>query len=58
MAKSLSRCEEWITKLFMFSRQMCKHKCKHIPSLILGMHPANERLRYFVKTSLIAWAQT
>ena len=26
--------------------------------LILGLHPANERQRYFVKLSLIGWAQT
>ena len=26
--------------------------------LILGLHPANERRRYFVTTSLIGWAQT
>ena len=26
--------------------------------LILGLHPANERWRYFVMTSLIGWAQT
>ena len=25
--------------------------------LILGLHPANERRRYFVATSLIGWAQ-
>ena len=25
--------------------------------LILGFHPANERRRYFVTTSLIGWAQ-
>ena len=25
--------------------------------LILGLHPANERRRYFVTTSLIGWAQ-
>ena len=28
-----------------------------IPGLILGMHPANERRRYFVTTSLIGRAQ-
>ena len=26
--------------------------------LILGLHPANERHRYFVTMSLIGWAQT
>ena len=26
--------------------------------LILGLHPANERRRYFVTTSLIGWVQT
>ena len=26
--------------------------------LILGLHPANERLRYFIMTSLIGWAYT
>ena len=26
--------------------------------LIIGLHPANERWRYFVTTSLIGWAQT
>ena len=26
--------------------------------LILGLRPANERRRYFIKTSLIDWAQT
>ena len=25
---------------------------------VLGLHPANERQRYFVTTSLIGWAQT
>ena len=25
--------------------------------LILGLHPANERLRYFVTTSFIGWVQ-
>ena len=25
--------------------------------LILGLHPANERWRYFVTTSLIGWVQ-
>ena len=29
-----------------------------IPGLILGLHPANERRRYNVTLSLIAWAQT
>ena len=29
-----------------------------MPELILGLHPANERRRYKVTTSLIAWAQT
>ena len=29
-----------------------------ITGLILGLHPANERRRYFVTTSLIGWAQT
>ena len=35
-------------------------KCKYISmsKLILGLRPANERLRYFVTTSLIGWAQT
>ena len=28
-----------------------------ITGLILGLHPANERRRYFVTTSLIGWAQ-
>ena len=28
-----------------------------MPRLILGLHPANERRRYFVTTSLIGWAQ-
>ena len=28
-----------------------------IAGLILGLHPANERRRYFVTTSLIGWAQ-
>ena len=26
-------------------------------ALALGLHPANERRRYFVTTSLIGWAQ-
>ena len=30
----------------------------HLSGLILGLHPANERRRYFVTTSLICWAQT
>ena len=29
-----------------------------LTGLILGLHPANERRRYFVTTSLIGWAQT
>ena len=28
-----------------------------ITGLILGLHPANERRRYFVTTSPIGWAQ-
>ena len=28
------------------------------PGLILGLHPVNERQRYFVKTSLTGWVQT
>ena len=28
------------------------------PWLIPGLHPANERRRYFVKTPLISWVQT
>ena len=28
-----------------------------ISGLILGLHPANERRRYFVTASLIGWAQ-
>ena len=28
------------------------------PGLVLGLHPTNERRRYFVTTSLIDWAQT
>ena len=31
---------------------------KYITELILGLHPANERRRYKVTPSLIAWAQT
>ena len=30
----------------------------YIAGLILGLHTANERRRYFVMTSLIGWAQT
>ena len=30
----------------------------HIPGLILGLHPANERCRYKVMLYLIGWAQT
>ena len=29
-----------------------------IPGVILGLHPANERRRYFVTASLIGWVQT
>ena len=29
----------------------------YVSGLILGLHPANERCRYFVMASLIAWAQ-
>ena len=28
------------------------------PEISLGMHPANERRRYIVTTSLIGWAHT
>ena len=28
-----------------------------LPGLILGLHPANERRRYFVTPSLIGWVQ-
>ena len=28
-----------------------------VTGLILGLHPANERRRYFVTTSLIGWVQ-
>ena len=31
---------------------------RHLPGLILGLHPTNERQRYCVATSLIGWAQT
>ena len=31
--------------------------CWGAPGLILGLHPANERRRYFVTTSLIGWDQ-
>ena len=34
--------------------------CQHVSTkntLILGLHPANERRRYFVTASLIGWAQ-
>ena len=30
----------------------------YIAVLILGLHPANERRRYIVTTSLTGWAQT
>ena len=29
-----------------------------VSGLILGLHPANEKQRYFVTLSLIGWAQT
>ena len=34
-----------------------KEACGITPGLILGLGPANERMRYFVTTSLIGWAQ-
>ena len=34
------------------------HAGNHVAGLILGLHPANERRRYFVSTSLIGWTQT
>ena len=30
----------------------------HNAELILGLHPASERRRYFVAMSLIGWVQT
>ena len=32
-------------------------QCVDIAGLILGLHPANERQRYFVTASLIDWVQ-
>ena len=29
-----------------------------VSGLILGLHPANERRRYYVTASLIGWVQT
>ena len=44
-----------------FSNQMCAlnvvYDGEHIIGLILGLHPANEKWRYFVTTSLIDWVQ-
>ena len=39
---------------------LCIPNMKMIPYTkpILGLHPANERRRYFVTTSLIGWGQT
>ena len=37
---------------------MHEHHAQYIGiGLILGLHTANERRRYFVTTSLISWAQ-
>ena len=33
------------------------HRPTHITGMIMGLHPANERRRYFVTTSLIGWTQ-
>ena len=33
-------------------------KSTTVPGISLGMHPANERRRYIVTTSLIGWAHT
>ena len=40
--------EEWIEGM----------KTMSLAGLILGLHPANERLLYFVTTSLTGWVQT
>ena len=32
-------------------------KMLNVSGLILGLHPANERQRYFVMTHLIGWVQ-
>ena len=37
--------------------QSCVGLGQSITGLILGLHPANERWRYFVTTSLIGWVQ-
>ena len=46
------------TTLFKFGAWLSGY-CVHSNSgLILGLHPANERRRYFVTTSLIGWVHT
>ena len=44
-----------ITVLGSILHNGCQRICT---TLILGLHPANERQRYFVMMSLIGWAQT
>ena len=48
------RCELWVKNNVWdgFHLVIC------VWGLILGLHPVNERRRYFVPTSLIGWAQT
>ena len=47
----------WRTLLKLLNRQQTYYLIKS-PGLILGLHPANERRRYCVTTSLIVRAQT
>ena len=47
------RIKKHIAKLYQMNTSMSDAST----GLILGLHPVNERRRYFVTTSLIGWAQ-
>ena len=42
---------------FLYFRHLWLRESEHRAGLILGLHPANERRRYFVTTYLIGWVQ-
>ena len=56
--KSLNYIEFlWFQARNHWNVMMNQNQYQYIPGLILGLHPANERPRYFVTKSLIGWAQ-
>ena len=51
------RCQPGCLQVTTMNQGVPKWKLSWHHGLILGLHPANERRRYFVTTSLIGWAQ-